>query len=307
MKVLLVRFFFVIPALLFGLLPIYGQKARTAAKPPAEPAGKPIIFAVLNEGQMIEPIAYVDKDTLTEPVGGDSEAADIEKFDRSYYGSKRSYRLIFGGANAGTVAINSFDPKAECSRNMAQVKVTSTRAKLAGKIMALATNVVGKTKGSGVRRLPTWPERNEIDKLVRDEFARQKVEFKELRYHNLTALDVDSDKTIELVGSFWVASGEKTRSLFFFIADKDSDGKFKFGHSELRAVKEEDVMSGDISTIDDGIYHELLLDVFDYDGDRVAEVFTYTQSFEGAGFKVYRRENGSWNKKFEVSNYHCGY
>ena len=66
-------------------------------------------------------------------------------------------------------------------------------------------------------------------------------------------------------------------------------------------------MSGDIKNIDEGVYHELLLDVFDVNGDGVAEVFTNTASFEGAGFGVYSRAGNKWTKVFDGSNYHCGY
>ena len=59
--------------------------------------------------------------------------------------------------------------------------------------------------------------------------------------------------------------------------------------------------------VDEGVYHELLLDAFDYNGDGVAEIFTYTQSFEGSGFSVYNRDGGKWTKVFDGSNYHCGY
>ena len=66
-------------------------------------------------------------------------------------------------------------------------------------------------------------------------------------------------------------------------------------------------MSGDIKNVDEGVYHELLLDAFDYDGDGTSNVFTYVQSFEGAGFNVYNKSGGKWIKAFEGSNYHCGY
>ena len=66
-------------------------------------------------------------------------------------------------------------------------------------------------------------------------------------------------------------------------------------------------MSGNIKDVDDGIYHETLLDVYDIDGDGVAELFTHTQSFEGAGFAVYSRAGGKWTKVFDGANYHCAY
>src|SRR5437660_1556006 len=86
------------------------------------------------------------------------------------------------------------------------------------------------------------------------------------------------------VGSYWIEIDKLTRGLLFFIADKGGDGKYSFGYSEYRSVDQASVMSGEIKSIDDGVLHELLLDSFDYDGDGKGEIFTYTQSFEGAGF-----------------------
>ncbi len=284
---------------------VNAQKARsTAVSVP-----KPIIFAVLNDGQMIEPIAHVEKGKLSETVNGSDESAVVEQFTKTYFGAKASYRLIFGGANAGTVSIKPGNSKMECAPNMAQVNVAATRPNLnlRGKVMALATNVAVKKQGSGVRRLPNWPERNEIDLLVKAEFTTNSVDTKKIDYHNLTALDVNGDKKPELVGSFWAENEPKSRTLLFFIAEKGTDGKLSIVYSDLRTIKEDEVMSGEISAVDEGVYHELLLDVFDYDGDGISEIFTYVQAFEGASFYAYKRTDGKWAKIYEVSNYHCGY
>ncbi len=279
--------------------PLFGQKGK-----------KPIIFAVLNDGKTLEPIAFVQKGKLAPTVDGGSEAKTIAAFNRTYYKPKGIYRLIFGGANAGTATVVSSDSKMECSANMAQVTTKTTKTKLGGFVMALATDTPTKKIASGLRRKPTAAERAEIESLVRAELTNQKVaagNLKNLRYHNLTALDADNDKKAELVGSFWVETGATERALLFFIAEKNANGKYEFGFSEFRIIKQEEVMSGEIKSVDEGVYHELLLDVFDYDDDGVSEVFTYIQSFEGAGFNAYKRENGKWVMAFEGSNYHCGY
>jgi hypothetical protein len=286
-------------ALLSFALPVFTQRGR-----------KPIIFAVLNDGQTFEPIAFIEKGQLTEPVDGADDPKLLAAFSQTYYKPKSSYKLIFGGANAGTVSVTSSDPSAECSRNMAQVSVASTRTKLAGMVMALATDATVKNAGSGMRRKPSTAERSEIEKLVRAEFSRQKISavaLKTLKSHNLTALDVDKDKRADFVGSYWVEKSKTERALLFFIAEKNDKGKYEFGFIEYRAIKQADVMSGDIKNVDDGVLHELLLDVFDYDQDGVSEIFTYLPSFEGAGFNAYKRENGSWKRAFEGANYHCGY
>ncbi len=270
-------------------------------------SGRPIIFAVLNDGKLIEPIAHIENGKLSEAVNGSDDSGLIEKFNKTYYRTKSSYRLIFGGANTGTVTVTGSDAGMECGPNLAQVTTATKRTPLKGKVMALATNAPAAKPGSGMRRMPTWPERNEIDVLVRATFSANSVEVKKLDYHNLTALDLDNDKKAEFVGSFWAENEPKSRTLLFFIAERNAEGKLELVHTDLRAIKEDEVMSGDITSLDDGIYHELLLDVFDYDGDGTSEIFTYVQAFEGSGFNVYKRMGGKWTKIFEGSNYHCGY
>ncbi len=271
---------------------------------------EPMIFAVLNDGKSLEPIGSISKGTLEAPAGGDATTDEIKKFVSTFYKKGQTYQLIFGGARHGSVTVNESFPDSDCAKNIAGITSSSTKAKLTGKVMALATNVPLAKPGSGVRRLPTPAERVAADNLVKAEFAKQgnSAAIIETRdYHNLTALDVDGDGKIELVGSFWVKPDAKTRNTLFFIADKGTNGKYKIGFGKYNSIKEESVMSGDISSVDDGIYHELLLDVFDIDGDGASEVFTYVQSFEGAGFNVYRRSEGKWDGIFNGSNYHCGF
>ncbi len=291
---------FVLPQVAMG----QGPTTRSVVTTP------PMIFAVLNNGKSLEPIGSINKRTLEAAVGGGDSTDEIKKFVSTFYKKGTNYKLIFGGVSSGSVTVTDSFPDSDCAKNIAQITSTSSRAKLSGKVMALATNVPLTKPGSGVRRLPTPAERVAADNLVRAEFAKQgnSAAIIETRdYHNLTTLDVDGDGKIELVGSFWVKPDAKTRNTLFFIADKGSDGKYKIGFGKYNSIKEESVMSGEISTIDDGIYHELLLDVFDIDGDGVSEVFTYVQSFEGAGFNVYRRSDGKWDNVFEGSNYHCGF
>lgn len=274
------------------------------------PKTKQIIFAVLNDGGMLEPIGYIEKGKLTPTVNGSDEENIIAAFNKNYYKPKGTYNLIFAGVNAGNVTIKSSDSKSDCAKNMAMISATSSKAKLKGNVMALATNATAKS-GTGVRRLPTAAERKEIETLVREEFIKNSVSGNaagNLKYQNLTALDVDADGKPEMVGSFWVEPSADSRALLFFIADKKANGKYALGYSEFRSVKKDEIMSGgEMSMIDGGVYHELLLDTFDYDADGTGEIFTYTQSFEGAGFSSYKRAGGKWTRSYEYSNYHCGF
>ncbi|MBC7900759.1 MAG: hypothetical protein H7070_11990 [Saprospiraceae bacterium] len=280
------------------------QKSRPKAKP-VQPQ-KSIIFAVISDGKTLEPIAFVDKGKLSSTDTSGVEANVTAAFTKTYYKPKGTYNLIFGGVNSGTVTVVTSDPTAECTSNMANVTTTAPKAKLKGLVMGLATNVKV-TTGTSYRRLPTPAERTEIEGLVRAEFTKQKVDGR-LDYHNLTAIDVDRDGMAELVGSFFIKTGPKSRALLFFIADKGADGKYSFGFNEFDKMDESSMMSGaDIEAVDTGVYNELLLDSLELDGDKVNEIFTYVKSLEGAGFNVYKREGGKWIRSFEGSNYHCAF
>ena len=295
---------FVLAPAIAGVLCVSGFPQKHKPVPQAAP--KPIIFAVLNDGGTLEPIATVNAGKLTAPANGSDDEKKVAAFDKAYYKAGSSYRLIFGGADAGTVKVKSFDPNAECSRNIAEAATTSTTAALKGFVMGLATNVAAKP-GKSFRRKPTAAEKGEMEALALSEFLKEKLTPKELHYQNLTAIDVDHDGTAEFVASYWVEIDEMTRGLLFFIAEKGPKGKYAIGYKDYHTVDQANVMSGDIKDIDAGVYHELLLDSFDYNHDGTAEIFTYTQSFEGANFNVYSRVKGKWAKAYDNSNYHCGY
>lgn len=283
-----------------------GQKSKKT-KPAAKP--KPIVFAVLNDGQTLEPIGAIDKGELVATVNGGDEAKNLTTFVNTYYKPQTVYNLIFGSAANGTVTVKGNNSKSECGKNLADVTTQSSKAKLKGLVMGLATNEKTAKTASGVRRLPTAAERAEIESLVRAEFAKQKVAanaIKNLQYYNLTAIDADNDGKAEMVGSFWVESSDKERHLLFFIADKNSTGKYVFGYSDYAKVTPADVMSGELKDLD-ALGGELLLDSLEYNGDTTAEIFTINRAFEGNNFHVYSRQDGKWSRVFDGYNYHCAY
>jgi hypothetical protein len=292
---------------LISIVAILAQKKRSTAKP--KPKAKPIVFAVLNDGTTLEPIGEIDKGELKATVNGGDEPKLITNFSNTYYKPKTVYHLIFGAVKNGTATVVSSSPESDCAKNMATVTAQSAKAKLKGYVMALATSETPAKAASGVRRLPTPTERAEIETLVRAELIKQGVSAntaKNLKYYNLTALDVDADGTAEMVGSFWTETSDKERNLLFFIADKDDGGKYKFVYSDYKKVTSDDVMSGELKDLDE-LGGELLLDALEYNGDSTAEIFTINKAFEGNNFQVYSRRAGKWTKVFEGYNYHCAY
>ena len=292
----------------FILLTVVTVFAQKRTKPqPVKP--KPIVFAVLNDGKTLEPIGEIDKGELVATVNGGDDAKKIANFTKTYYKPKTVYNLIFGGASNGTVTVKTSNSKSDCAKNLAEISVQSAKAKLKGFVMSLATNEKIEKTNSGVRRLPTASERAEIESLVRAEFAKQGVAARglgNLKYYNLTALDVDTDGNAEMVGSFWLESSAKERNLLFFIAEKNSVDNYKFGYSEYRKVTSDEIMSGELKDLDE-LGGELLLDTLEYNGDKAAEIFTINKAFEGNNFHAYSRKDGKWTRVFESYNYHCAY
>ena len=291
--------------LALALLISFNVAAQNAKMDP-----KPVIFAVTYNGSTIEPIAYIENRNLTSVEGGDGpEQSPVSILD-VYFKPRTTYSLIFGGAPVGEVQVKRTHPPGECSGNSTDVSVKANGATLKGFVMALATNSGSKLPSAGYRRRPTQAERSEIEGLVRAEFVKQKAPVNSighLRSHNLTAVDVDRDGIAEFIGSYWIAPNKAECRLLFFIAEKVKTGKYYLPLKEHEVYKATDIMSGDSADLDEGVYHELLLDVFDYDGDGVSEIFTTTQAFEGRNFHVYRRDGVQWVKSFETYNYRCGY
>lgn len=279
----------------------YGQRSTVKTRS----AKKSIIFAVVSDGSVVEPIAYLENGKLTET--GLGPGPEQTAFAKKYYQSMTKYDLVFGGAPAGSVSIKRAST-GECGGSSADVLVTARSAKLKGNVMALATSAA--ISGRSVRRMPLAAERTELEALVRDAYDAEQVApaaLKQLRYHNLTGINIDGDNDVEFVGSYWISPKPNERGLLFFIADKGTDGKFSLVHKEYSKLTPDDVMSGDLKDLETGIGNVLLLDAMDYDKDGNVEIFTITKAFEGDNFTVYKNNGGKWVKAFETYNYRCAY
>lgn len=284
----------------FAAVPTLAQVKRPSAKP----AGRTVLFAVLEDGKQAEPIGLIRN--------GKFDGADGEGVDAKLYGpfmtAAKSYSLVFGGSRDGSLKVVK-KLTGECAGASMEVVSSPLKAKLKGFVMAVATDAPGDLKAPSIRRLPTPAERAEAEKLVRAEFIKQKVSdnaVQKLNYHNLTAIDIDRDGTAEMVGSFWVNPKVDSRATLFFIAEKTGDS-YQISYAEFNDYTPDEVMSGDVKDLDNGIYHTLLLDYMDIDRDGVGEVITTAQSFEGRNFAVYGKQAGKWSKTYSSYNYRCGY
>ena len=263
---------------------------------------------MLNDGKTIEPIAFIKDGAPVDAKTAGYEEMDLEQFGNKFFGAKMTYDVIFGGGDNGKLTVKA-PVYGECSGNSAEVTTALETGKLGGLVMGLATNADHKPIEGAIRRRPTAAERTEIERLVRARFLKESKirNIRRLRYQNLTAIDVDGDGNAELVGSYWFAPKTTQRDLLFFIAELNAAGKYEFSHSEFRHFAPEDIMSGEPEPLDEGVYHELLLDYFDMDGDGTGEIFTTVQAFEGRNFLIYKKTDGKWTQIHESYNYRCGY
>ena len=74
------------------------QKPRSTPRPTPKPSpGKPrpIVFAVIDGGKMIEPIAYIANGKLAEAT---NSASGQNSFTSIYYKPNTNYTVVFGGA-----------------------------------------------------------------------------------------------------------------------------------------------------------------------------------------------------------------
>ena len=297
------KFLIVIPLILLITFSVDVTFAQKAAQKPKLSA--PAIFAVVNDGTTIEPIALVEKGELV--TGDDNLNNNI--LAKTYYKTGSKFDLIFGGVTNGTVAVKRSNIGTECGGSSASVLVQSQITKLSGFVMGLATNFPMKGKRSGLRRPPTEAERTEIENLVRNEYRKNKVlttAYKKLHYYNLTAVDVDNDGTVEMIGSYWVAPAKNRRDLLFFIAEKGPTGNYTFTHSEYSSITPKDIMSGDPRDLD-AMGGESFLDSLDYNYDGVGEIFTIEKAFEGNNYHVYARRGKQWARIMDVYDYRCAF
>ena len=92
------------------------QTSRTKAQPKTPmaavskglpPASKMILFAVSQRDSTaaLDPIVIVMNGKYNNPPGGDASVPQLTRFANEYYRAGAKYRLLVGGAEAGTVEV----------------------------------------------------------------------------------------------------------------------------------------------------------------------------------------------------------
>ncbi|HEX7312628.1 MAG TPA: hypothetical protein VF297_01835 [Pyrinomonadaceae bacterium] len=304
-------------ALVAALLLLAHTPPRTAASPQQTAATRQdsAVFLVSKDGTedaRVEPVAVIDgRGALAEPDSNPSGGGALPSFLERHYKAGARYRLIFGGAEAGTLTIRAATP-AECSPNTASADINSTKAVLGGNVMALATDGKHAPRAQVSRRAPTAEERAAAFAVAKRFLTGKRVSASVIergtKTLNLTATDLDGDGREELVGSYVVKSAPKVRDTLFLVAAPQGRGYVPALTKYARVNAREMMDPALIDKIGEGgLGAELYVEQLDADGDGVGEVFTYSSSFEGTTFRAYRRERGTWRMAYENYSYRCAY
>ena len=271
-----------------------------------------VVYGTQLPNAYIVPFVLIEGGQFKQTIAGDSDAAEVTQFSKTYYGKGQKYRVLFGGAEAGTLTVKKSNQGEECSGSSADV-VLQSRAKLNTNVMALATDSPSLGRGVSARRSPTTAERAALMPLVRAAFKEKGTPaalLPSLMTVNLTALDLDHDGRAELVGSFVarkLKGRDAARYALFLFAEPEGTS-YRTTVLQYDRITDSDLMSGaDLTAIENGVYLERLVDALDLDGDGTQEVVTERDGFEGDSYFIYKKQSGKWNQIYEFSNYRCAF
>ena len=304
----------IIIALLITSLALASLFVGSAAQPLQENSNATVLFTVYSmmpQNPYMVPFVIIENGQFKQPIAGDSDEAEMQSFASAYYSKGRKYRVLFGGAEAGSLTIKEANKDKECSRSSADVALRSS-AKLNRNVMALATNSSSLGGAKSTRRPPTPAERAALMPLVQAAYKQKGVPaalLPGLMTVNLTALDLNNDGKSELVGSFVVKKqkgGAARYALFLFAEPKGTS--YQTTVLQYERFTDNDLMSGaTIDAIENGVYLERLIDGLDLDGDGTSEVVTERDGFEGDSYFIYKKQGDKWNKIYEFANYRCAF
>jgi hypothetical protein len=264
--------------------------AKSAGLAAAQRRKGVVVFAVSaesGEGTM-DAVVIVDGKQLRAPQK-DEDKAGQKKFAAEYFAAGRTYRLISGGGEAGSVAVKKWSEG--CNNVHAEV-TPSTSVRLGGQVKALATNSDSLGKRASSRRSPTDTEREGVMTLVKSIYTQNRTPaslIPSIKVTNLTATDLDGDGKYEFIGSFTSAAKNKFERDLFLIAHQQGVAmRSDFAKFQAYQPPPETFLSN----ID-------FVDQLDLDGDGMGEVFATQAGFDAYGYLIFKKVGGRWRQVYQ--------
>ena len=242
----------------------------------------------------MDAVVIVDGKVLRAPFTEEQKDKQ-KKFAEEYFAAGRTYRLIFGGGEAGSVTVKKWSEG--CNSVHAEV-TPATSVRLGGKVSALATNSESLGKRPSARRAPTEAERAAVLTLVKNIYSRDRTPanlIPSLKVTNLTATDLDGDGKYEMIGSFTLASKNKFERDLFLIAEPQG-ALMRADFMKFQAYKPPP--EGFLSSID-------FIDSLDLDGDGMGEVFVTQGGFDGYALLIFKKVGGRWRQVYQMIGDAC--
>ncbi len=236
----------------------------------------------------IDVVAILDGKQLRHPYTDEQKDAQ-KSFGNQYWSPGKKYRVTFGGGDAGTVTMKSWN---EGCNNIHAQGTPDITAKLGGKVMALATNSETLGKRAGARRAPTDTERAAVLALMKNIYRQRRTPaslIAGIKVTNLTATDLDGDGQYEFIGSFALAAKNRFERDLFLIA-KQQGNAMRAEFVKFQAYQpppEQFLWSIDF------------VDQLDLDGDGVGEVFATAGGFDGYSYVIFKKVGGRWKEVYD--------
>lgn len=253
---------------------------------------KPImVFAVSAEsgdGSM-DAVVMINGKQLRVPFN-DEQKDRQKKIAEEYFASGRTYRLIFGGGEAGSVTVKKWSEG--CNSVHSEVAL-ATSATLGGQVRALATNSDSLGKRASTRRAPTETERAAVMTLVKNIYKQHRTPanlIAAIKVTNLTATDLDGDGKYEFVGSFTSDAKNKFERDLFLIAKSQGAG-MRADLAKFQAYQPPPETF--LSSID-------FIDQLDLDGNGTGEVFAVQGAFDGYAYVIFKKVGGRWREVYSM-------
>jgi len=262
-----------------------------------------ILFAVWgpDEGKpprpfMLDPIARIRGTTFADllPEGKDREAAS-DNFEKIYFVPGRTYALLFGGSELGSITVEKAD-EVGCEGQ--------TATAMASKPTPHGLDALAITTIEGIRTHDNW--RHVASEEQKSEFARLASDY--LKAHGIAAFSLENLKIPSLratrlrqggpevlIGS--VSVKEKTKVHDLFLVIQFQPGKTQTLLASYHQSKDPE----------DGVdrQQEKFVDQLDMDGDGTDEIVTISGYYESWDYAIYRQQNGEWKLVYKGGGGGC--
>lgn len=245
---------------------------------------------------LLDPIARINGAALTSPLpeGKEAEAA-WDSFQKTYFASGRSYPLLFGGSQLGSITVEKAE-SISCESLTATAKVSKpTPPGLDG--LAVST-LQGIQTHENWRHVASEEQKSEFTRLAGEYLKAHGAEdftLEKLKIPSLRATRLRQGGSEVLIGSVSLQEKTKVHDLFLVI-------QFQPGNTQTLLASYH--QSKDL---EDGVdrQEEKFVDQLDLDGDGTDEIATISGYYESWDYAIYREQNGEWKLVYKGGGGGC--